>query len=508
MRSIFTLERLGRFKTLIAGLILASGLFAGQAFANKTLILYDTGGDFGLTGVEHGIMAGNLAGHFNAKIRRKPVKRYSAGEMEKYDVIFYMGTSYNERDYYEPGSAGRKAYNAFLADAATTKKTLVWHNYNIWELAWNWNAAWGATSFSEKFGFTVQGADSAGFNRVDFKGVELTKGVIRWANPGAALTGCAAEGGNTYACAQEIVRTTVIDPDKAKVLATTRSTINPSAGTHPYALKSGRFFFFADIPTSFTSEEDRYLAYSELLHRVFKSGVAQQPLRAIIRLEDISAGTGFDDFKAVTEYLKTENIPFAVATVPLFKDPQGLGTGLKQTVRLDQSPIGSRLKRLHRQGAAEIVTHGYSHQLGRKLNPINGMTGDDFEFYRADFKAIRTDYKVHYGRTMYFPKAKKFPNRFVGQFFPYVTQDLYGYTVLPENMGNIVVDPIPGFRKLFPEDLLNHADKLRKVVRDPIGSFYYHTFLGVDYLREVVDGMRAQGWEFVSPCSVVDNCPE
>jgi hypothetical protein len=40
------------------------------------------------------------------------------------------------------------------------------------------------------------------------------------------------------------------------------------------------------------------------------------------------------------------------------------------------------------------------------------------------------------------------------------------------------------------------------VVRDGFASFFYHPHLGVDHLRQTVEGIKAQGYTFVSPTSL------
>ena len=86
----------------------------------------------------------------------------------------------------------------------------------------------------------------------------------------------------------------------------------------------------------------------------------------------------------------------------------------------------------------------------------------------------------------------------MGQFFPYlIYKDVYGYKVIPENLGNIEPEPFEGYRSLYPEDLIRHAQK-NLVVRDGVASFFYHTDLGTEYLRQVVEGLQHLGYTFVA----------
>ena len=43
----------------------------------------------------------------------------------------------------------------------------------------------------------------------------------------------------------------------------------------------------------------------------------------------------------------------------------------------------------------------------------------------------------------------------------------------------------------------------KAVVRDNVAGFYYHPFLGTEPLRRLVDGLRHEGYRFVSTCAVL-----
>jgi uncharacterized protein YdaL len=70
-----------------------------------------------------------------------PVQTYTAGKMAGYDATFYLG-----------GYFDNPLPKTFLADAASTQKTLVWFKYNIWQLAWD-----ASYNFAQTKGFTSGG---------------------------------------------------------------------------------------------------------------------------------------------------------------------------------------------------------------------------------------------------------------------------------------------------------------------------------------------------------------
>jgi len=539
--------------------------------SNSALILYDTVGNFGHMGKINAIFLENLLGHFNMNVISKPVTEYQPNDMVKKRTIFYIGTSFDAFNQYAVGSNARVAYERFYKDIALKDKTIVWMNYNLSSLEQYWqDNALLNTTFANKYGISFSDVAQLKYNRVQYKNTELYKGVIPFATPGSASEGCISEGNNRYACSLELNRINILDPNRVDVFATSTSTINN--GNTPisaYITKANNFWFVGDIPFTFMSEEDRYLAFSDVLHDMLEIP-HQESHRAIMRLEDVDARTNIADLNSIATYMGSKNIPFSVATIPQYEDPLGIeNEGVATTELLSNSVIGTRLKELYDAGAITIVQHGTTHQYHKSLednvseisNPYNGLSGDDFEFMRVienpdlsysylypvendsalwaknritqgasifndlgiqafaweaphymagpnHYRGIKEVYPVQYARVLYFPNEDNpditIRNKFIGQFYPYIIQkDLYGYTIIPENIHNIVNIPNEGYRSLLPADTIRFAKKL-KVVRDGIASFYYHPFLQSGYLQEIVEGIEGEGYTFVSAPSLVE----
>jgi uncharacterized protein YdaL len=346
----------------------------------------------------------------------------------------------------------------------------------------------------------------------------------------------------------------------AREYASAKSTINAGAATYePYVVKGSNLWFVGDMPFSYHSEEDRYLALADLLHDML--GVNHPDShRALVRLEDVSAGIDVQELADVTGYLVGQQVPFSVATIPFYRDPLGVENGGLPTFEpLSGSEVGLILADLEKKGWAGIIQHGTTHQLDGLENPYNQVTGDDFEFYvvtensqdlslnflgpvpgdsrkwakdriddglkelkkaklnpfaweaphytasAVDYDEIQKQHKTHYGRLVYFAVPSQ-PTRFVGQFFPYmIEKDAYKYKLIPENIGYIEDAPFTGFRPLYPPDLVRAAQKA-KVVRDGFASFYYHPYLGTQYLSDTVTGIKGAGYTFVKACALVNGC--
>ncbi len=527
----------------------------------KVLILYDNNGPYAYMGKEMAILLQNLLGHFDPQITAIPATDYHANALQNYDILFYLGTT-DDSPNLTDDTAQKAHYAAFLHDVALTDKPVVWSNYNLalLEEAWDENG-WDQTTFAQKYGFTLQGVSDEKYNRVRYKDTELYKGVVPFKLPGADVTDCIHEGDNSYDCATELNLVKIEDNDTARVVATTYSTLEPANGPKPYVVHSKNFWFIGDLPMTYMSEEDRYLAFADLLHDMIGIEHNNVPRRALVRLEDISAGVKPEDVAAVTGLLDSKQIPYTMAVIPQYEDPLGAEhNGKAVSISMADSPVREVLYHATTQGLGSIVQHGYTHQFDAIPNPYDGVTADDFEFMRVideghgiynyvgptgndsgpwakaridkgrqilhncgleafgweaphymagpnHYRAIRETYPIQYSRMIYFPNENSddpaIRYKFIGQFFPYcIKHDLYGYFIVPEDLMNVEAHPNPGYHKLMPADIIRHAKKL-KVVRDGVASFFYHPFLGTEYLKEIVEGVEKEGYHFVPATSLI-----
>ena len=82
-----------------------------------------------------------------------------------------------------------------------------------------------------------------------------------------------------------------------------------------------------------------------------------------------------------------------------------------------------------------------------------------------------------------------------------VPRSIYGNAWIPENMGYLD----PGV--VEPEDLLAVSAKYA-VTADPVASFFYHHDYPQDIMAETIEGMQAQGYQFISAQELVDSMQE
>lgn len=482
-----------------------------------TLVLYDDGGTWGALGELYAVAAGNLASRFGAW-SAKPVGQYRAGELAAFQAVVYVGSTYDQ-----------PLPVAFLDDVLAGTRPVIWIYDNIWQLANR------AKTFAATYGFNPWYFDTGAVAEVRYKNVSLTR--------------YAANGGG-------IMRHSQLDATKATVLAT---AVRSDGTTFPWAIRAKNLTYLGENPLAFISERDRYLAFCDLLFDALAPATAERH-RALVRLEDVSPADDPAQLRAVADVLAAAKVPFSVAVIPFYTDPRGVYSGgAPETYRLAADPeFAAALAYMVSKGGT-LVLHGYTHQLpGNFANPYNGVSGDDFEFWRAhldasgavvwdgpvpndsaayaasrvwsgmaeflgawmlpptifefphyagsavDARTIAKLIPTGYHRGVYFRGAltgKDDLTRSIGQFFPYKVKDVYGFTLIPEDMGSY--EPV-GYNNnppRLPADLLAAA-KAARVVRDGVASFYFHPYQPTSVLTEIVAGVKAAGYTFVRPADL------
>lgn len=502
------------------------GLSQGKSRAAGTsaLILYDGTGPYAWLGQAYGTMVANLASHFGSWTA-KPIAQYAAGDVDRYTATIYIGSTYDE-----PVPA------AFLTDVPKSTRPVVWVYDNIWELtakdpaAFKAQYGWMWSSFSSCTGCA---GNNSPVSSVEYKGQSLSRSTLNQAG---------------------IMDYSAVDSAKATVLATAKRADGTS---FPWAIRSGNLTYVGENPFSYFNEGDRMMAFSDLLFDALAPQTAERH-RALVRLEDINPESDPAELRAVGDYLASRNVPFSFGVSPVFKDPLN-ATESPATVTLKQRPaLVSALKYLQSKGGT-LVDHGYTHQLSNLPNPYNGVSGDDFEFYRvtensdhslnfqgpvggdsqswaagrmdsaikeldkagfarpsifefphysgsvADYKAAATRFASRYERVLYplgaMTGGTPDYTRVTGQLFPFAVRDVYGQRVIPENLGNIEPEPFYQYPTRSAAQILTDAQR-NLVVRDGVGSFYFHPFWSISYLKDVVEGMQGMGYTFVSPDQV------
>jgi len=494
------------FRLFAAAVVLGGILCLGRPVradtGERVLILYDGAGPSGWIGVLHGKMLGNLLGHFELPHDLLAVEDYPASLLTHYQATFYLGTVF---DHPLP--------SAFLTDAGASDRPLCWFLYNLWQLD-----AVLPEGLTNRFGFRFEFIDSSGFSEVDYRGEAFAKDQR---DP-------------------DLGRTSVTDTHRAMVPAMARNPLSSEA--IPYVVRSGRFWYVADSPFSFLTEEDRYVIFTDLLHDILERPHAESHA-ALIRLEDVAPNDNPQRLRQAVDVLAGESVPFTVAVIPVLEDPLGVySDGEPRRVPLRAAPGMIEALRYALTHGGQLLLHGYTHQYKDVLNPLSGLSGDDYEFFRVqtdaegevttfepvpedsaswvedridrantefaagglsavgwvtphytasplDFGIFAARFERSMERGLYFDEE----GHWASQFFPYpIGGDAYGQNVFPENLGHVGFEP--GGRTV--EDMLRTARKTR-VVRDGWAGGFFHPFLDLEQLRMLVRGLKDLGYTFV-----------
>jgi len=512
---------------------------------SSTLVLYDPRAEEH-SGEIYGMAAGNLATHFG-EVTLVPVDEYSAGQIEDYDLLIYVGSNYDEVIAPE-----------LVEDVVGGQTPVFWAGGNITELAGIEDQAL-EQRFVSTYGWnplTSNETEDTAVTTVRYKGQDLE----RETHPG-----------ESYMLLPDIV-----DVGKVEVLATSVCE-DPDDATAcegfegskeaPWAIRSGNLTYMADVPFNYMSSTSMDLVFADLLYPALGPDI--EPVqRAAVRFEDVGPEADPEDLRGVADYLSSEGVPFQVAVVPVHiakvpgSDPaRWYGLSL-----LDRPEVVEALKYMEERGGT-LIQHGTTHQYGDLDNPYDGASGADYEFYASNcsdkaewpykyeecerssfvqlvgpvpedsvaahrkriaygrkvmveaglteptifetphyaasvnaYRAMDEEYGQRYERGEYFASVlEETPSDDLTSFtqgFPYTVHDIYGSKVIPENLENVSIVEQNGNEKRPPSTIIAGAEA-HLVVRESTASFFFHPFLDIDLLKETVTGIKDLGYTFV-----------
>lgn len=477
------------------------------ALHRRVLVLYDTAGRYASYSAQAGILAANFVSQF-ARPARRPVSTYRRGEMAHYAAVVYVGTSY-----------GQPMPRAFLSDVRAGKRPVLWIGGNAYKLT--------DAAYVRKHGWQATPNVVRHFTTVIYRHVHLT-----------------IDNNNLNGI-------DVVHPRKLKVLGV---AVAASGRRVPWAVRSGELTYVAEVPLDSEGGQDRSFAVADMMAGLF--GPVRHRHRILLRLEDVGPMADPTQLRQIADLLAAKKIPFSIAVYPLYVGP--VNQHPRARISLEDRPaVVDAIKYMLSVGGT-LVLHGYTHQLGDKPNPNNGESGEDFEFYRVHYNAkhvliydgpvskhpaawtrhrIELALAAMHAAGLPRPELWQFPeygaapvdyrvaaSMFVARFErvsyaagppghqdlatlteqtpPYLVRDIYGGPVLPETLGYVTGPHIPRNGSGSINAILAAA-AAQKVVRDNVAGVYYHPFLGTGPLRRLVDGLRHEGYRFVSPCAVL-----
>lgn len=421
-----------------------------------------------------------LLGHFKTETTVLGVDEYVPGSMKQYDQIFYIGFS-----------ARNNVPEKFLTDVMSFDVPLVWLHTGFAEFSATHNVR-------ERFGFAVSRLDSlGGFDQIRAGEKSFTK---------------------------EEPNINIIDvTDRSRVEIMAVAISSRSKHQSPYIVRSGKFMYVADSPFSSISSTDRYLLFADMLHDILNQP-HEESHTAIIRIEDVNPMENPDKLRDIADILSKRGIPFLISVIPFYVNP---GEGLRISLS-DRPEIVDALKYMVQNGGT-IVMHGSTHQ-------YKGVTAADYEFWDENTNSPIKDEngeafarKIEMGiqefmKNGLYPLAWETPHytgsfllyRTVAQyfstaieqrlaiedadysqFFPYtIEKDLFGQRIYPENLGYVPLESDRKKSEAHIRDLIASA-KTNLQVRDGFASMFFHAFVELDLLKELVDGMQGLGYTYM-----------
>jgi len=513
----------------------------------STLVVYDSTGTWGWLGELYAMAGGNLASHFG-QVTAEPVASYVAGQVNNYTATIYIGSTYNE-----------PIPVAFLNDVLSTTHPVIWAADNPWQLSGTAGSA-ADQAFIAKYGWDP----STSY-------FDTTDNPVTVSYKGQTFTRNSANGANVLA-PHIITASAVTSLAQANCAATCAPIAQTTGTSFPWAIRSANLTYVGEIPFSYMSETDRYVAFSDLLFPALAPS-AQPSHRALIRLEDVSPASDPTALRNIANWLSSQHVPFSVNVIPEYTDPNGFyNNGTPQTITLTQAPtVVSALNYMLSHGGT-LNDEGFTHQYSNVANPYDGVSGDDAEFFRAQCSTTQnppynfeapcqnTDWVIWTGplpgdsqssaagraqsakalftqaglaapsvwvTPHYFASAADYagidsvyPTRFereifasgqlsgtpdytriFGQFFPYQAHDVYGETVIPENLGDYEPTAANNNPPRTPADIIHNA-QLNLAVTQGVASTFFNPGDPISALKQIVTGIKNLGYTFVSTSGI------
>jgi hypothetical protein len=480
---------------------------------SSVLVLYPDEGEDHALGELHAVNIANLAGR-HAEAALAAISQYQPHDRDGHDALIVVNSTY-----------GQTVPAALLDDAMNGEGATMWIQPDPASLQAS------APGLAAQIGWLAEAATTKAFPDVVYRGEHFTR------SPDS--TDLVAE-----------IRVT--DPDRVEVLAQMQAADGELV---PWALRSGELTWVSESPMPFANEDDRYLVFADILSRTLAPD-APDVRQALMRIEDIGPDADPEQIRALLAAIEALNVPFSATVYDSYVDPNGhFSNGRERRFTLSERPyLASALRDMTRAGGT-LIMHGHTHQHGEIANPNFGVSGSDYEFFRAGldaagrfellgpldddgsamwddrldlafadwteaglprpwlftsphyaasqsaYRSIGTRFPARLERVLYFSGEAAGDDGGEGalyseQFFPYPVRDIRGDVILPETLGNWAPQGSVHGRSM--EAMLESARR-NLVLRDSYASFFFHWYLDPARLTELTTSLQAMGYEFVSP---------
>lgn len=512
----------------------------GKPGGTETLVLYDDEASEAENTEMYAIASANLATHFGT-VDIKTLDEYTAGDLVNYDGAIYIGTDWQT-----------EVPEAFVNDVLSEDTEVLWVGENIEALAPQGTEA----DFVETYGWNPQEAetvDSGDINRLFYDDAELTRydgsKEVRPENqptaPRTVDTPIVKDDEQI-----EVVATASADDGGEEYPWVIRSENITHLVELPFHFIDNNelYLVFADLYYDLLAPETESSQRAAVRLEDVNAESSPEQLRAIadyLYSEDVPFqvavipvmldrtpdgedfyGLSLNDSPEVVEALKYMQArggtliqhgtshQYGAADNPYSgrsgDDYEFYGYGCSAT---ELPPYGweecdnnSWVRKKDPLPEDDVEDHKARLDHGRQIMVEAGLGEPEiFEtpHYTASvnaYVAMADVYDARYEQVEYYAgmlSGGEFTSeKSYGQIFPYSVHDIYGTTVYPENLQNPTEKEQNNHAARPPQLLVDRAEA-NMVVTESTASFYFHPFLEIDYLAEVVDGIKDLGYEFV-----------
>lgn len=451
------------FYILITGATPSSVSGEGGIGRKKVLIIYDQRSYFGYK-VDMITSLRELIGHFDLEVAEKDGTLYQEGELNKYDYLFVVGVE------------GRFDNQQLIADLRETEKTLCWLGAGVEVLI----------KENKKISLEYQGKKND-LVHITYKGEEFDLGAKR---EFLILNGPA---------------------DKSRVYA----WLDDGRRGYPYIVREKNFWYVSRLETGTVL----FYILADVLYDIFQQYNFEDN-KVFIRIEDVHMFREPERLAAIGEYLHSKDIPFMVALIPAYVSVESSYVNLLSS----KKDFVEAIRYLQKLGGS-IVLHGYTHQ-----HEGTDTSGEGFEFWDGvNDRPLAVDMEEWMHRRIgealtecvkngLYPLAFEAPHYAVSQegykilknyFSTYVGQvqtsdsgfttteypyQLYNtelfHRLVPENLG--FINPLDSFTRHKIVENLRQVS----IVRGYTAGVFYHPYIDLKYLQELVEELLREGVEF------------
>ncbi|WP_297134486.1 polysaccharide deacetylase family protein [Terrisporobacter sp.] len=442
-------------------ILFCSSISSVYADEKKSLIIYEVETNINETDNKVNYL-NELLYVFNSKVEKINTNDYKTGYMNKFHSVFIVNIKYDIEN------------KSVLQDLSKYKNKIYWIEDKIENLI----------DFNDKYDMSYESKNHS-INKLIYRDETLL-----------------IESGDLF---------NIIKPSKdSKVLAQMSDGFN----TYPFIINEKNLFYISrwDLDESYIFEDSLNDFYES---NKFNKG------DIFVRIEDVHPFTDTNKLREVADYLYSQDVPFMIALIPTFVDSK-----TKTINTLDLNPEYIETIKYMQDKGGSVILHGYTHQIGNEE-----VSGEGYEFWdMKNDKPIDEDIEIyvkdrilsglrlcikngiyplgfeapHYAMNIHgYKEIKKYFSTYVGQYQnndynfvtnspPYTIENSNAFNkLIPENLG--YVDDTD----MFSIDKIKENFKKLSMVRGYSGGFFFHPYLDIEYLKEVVEYLKDERVDFI-----------